>query len=338
MNAVCAGQPLIDLIRLAYRSDQPVLTHGRHGVGKSELFARAAKALGVGLVVRDLSLLEPPDLVGVPKVGKDGRTRYAPPAFLPTAGNGILLLEEVNRAPRYMRAPCLQLLTARRLNDYELPAGWLPCAAVNDAADGYEADDLDAALLSRFLRVRVLPDVKEWTNWAQSEGAVHPKVVAFVSNCPGVFDDPAANPRSWTRAARVLNQWEVADGGEGVLADALAGLVGESWAVAFLRFLHSGRACLTAGEILDGYRVHRAAVRKWAKDKEMDLLRGSLDALQRHVQPQQVHRKLTDEQRQNAGTFLADLPADLRRLHGDWLADRGLEPWAAVARAGRRVP
>ena len=46
-----------------------------------------------------LSLLEPPDLVGLPII-EEGRTRYALPRFLPRVGQGILMLEELNRAER----------------------------------------------------------------------------------------------------------------------------------------------------------------------------------------------------------------------------------------------
>jgi MoxR-like ATPase len=116
MLTIAAGTPLVELLTLAYYANHPVLLHGRHGVGKSEAFAHAAAQLEIGLIVCDLSVMEPPDLVGLPRVGEDGRTHYAPPAFLPQTDQGLLVFEELNRCPRYMQAPCLQLLTARQLN------------------------------------------------------------------------------------------------------------------------------------------------------------------------------------------------------------------------------
>ena len=100
--------------------------------GLAELLQQAAQALKIECVVFDLSIMEPTDLIGMP-AKKGGRTVYCPPASLPDGGKGFLVMEELNRAPRYMMAPTLQLLTARRLNDYLLPAGWLPVAAVNPA-------------------------------------------------------------------------------------------------------------------------------------------------------------------------------------------------------------
>jgi len=126
MRTVTAGSRVVRLIQWAYKADQPVLLIGKHGVGKSTLLDQAARVLQVRCVVRDLSMMEPTDLAGIPSIGDDGRTRYAPPSFLPADGCGLLVFEELNRCPPYMQAPCLQLLTCRFLNDYQLPPGWLP--------------------------------------------------------------------------------------------------------------------------------------------------------------------------------------------------------------------
>jgi MoxR-like ATPase len=130
VDAVAAGRPLIDAIKQCFAANRSPLLVGRHGVGKSAVLAQAARELGGRCISRDLSLMEPPDLVGMPRL--DGKvTRYLPPAFLPTKGRGLIVFEELNRCPNYMRAPCLQLLTDRSLNDYRLPPGWLPAAAIN---------------------------------------------------------------------------------------------------------------------------------------------------------------------------------------------------------------
>src|SRR5262249_55410972 len=156
------------------------LLEGHHGIGKSEVLKQCASELGIDCHIRDLSLMEPPDLVGMPYT-EDGRTRFAAPATLPQPGTrGLFILEELNRCPRYMLAPCLQLLSERCLNDYRLPPGWLPCASINPAGEGYQVEELDGAVLSRFVRLRVVPDVDEWLEWAE-EHRVHDKVRAFVA-------------------------------------------------------------------------------------------------------------------------------------------------------------
>ncbi len=75
------------------------------------------------------------DLVGLPVI-RDGRTTYAAPSVLPQDGAGILMLEELNRAERYIQQPALQLLSARRLHEYEPPtAGCASRPSTRESAD-----------------------------------------------------------------------------------------------------------------------------------------------------------------------------------------------------------
>src|SRR2546430_595407 len=69
------------VLALAYRANRAVLLEGPTGIGKSELVRQVAEELGIAFAVLDLSLLEPPDLIGLPVV-EDGRTRYAIPSAL----------------------------------------------------------------------------------------------------------------------------------------------------------------------------------------------------------------------------------------------------------------
>ena len=339
MLTVIAGLPLLHLIVLAYRANQPVLLHGFHGLGKSALTAEAAARLGIDFIVVDLSVMEPTDLIGVPRVSEDGRTAYAAPSFLPGRGAGILMLEELNRCPRYMQAPCLQLLTARRLHEYRLPEGWIPCAAVNDAADGYLAEDLDPALLSRFLRVRVVPDAAAWLAWAGANG-IHEAVVRFVADSPGVFEDSAANPRAWHYASNLLAAWEAGERQKDCLTAALAGVIGEKWAVAFLQFYFDPRRPLQPAEILSAYHAHRAALRGWARQSRLDLVKASVELLQAHLQPQRVYDAVVADasSKGNAEQFFADLPAELQRQVRAWLKERGFTGLAVARQNARTEP
>ena len=101
------GLRLMAVLMVAYRARRPVLLEGPTGIGKSEIVEQVAREMGIEFIVLDLSLLEPPDLVGLPVI-KDGRTTYALPVILPCSGDGILMLEELNRAERYIQQPALQ--------------------------------------------------------------------------------------------------------------------------------------------------------------------------------------------------------------------------------------
>jgi hypothetical protein len=226
------GPRLEAVLELAYRARRPVLLEGPTGIGKSEIVRRVADRLGIATVVLDLSLLEPPDLVGLP-VQKDGRTSYAVPSILPLDGAGILMLEELNRAERYIQQPALQLLTARRLHEYELPEGWVSFAAVNPESAEYQVTSLDRALRARFLSLSVRADRASWLAWAQVNG-VHPGVVAMAQAHERVFDE--VPPRTWTFASEILKALRPDDlQRNGTLVrDALGGYLPPAWVEALL--------------------------------------------------------------------------------------------------------
>ncbi|MDB4992835.1 MAG: ATPase [Myxococcaceae bacterium] len=229
------GPRLERVLALAYRARRPVLLEGPTGIGKSEIVRHVADALGIATIVLDLSLLEPPDLVGLPVITTGAaapRTTYALPEVLPTSGAGILMLEELNRAERYIQQPALQLLTARRLHSYELPPEWVCFAAINPESADYQVTPLDKALRARFMNLEVRADRAAWLAWAQTHG-VHPGIVALAQNHERIFDEVA--PRTWTYAGQVLTTLTPAELADGAFVrDALGGYLPPTWVEALL--------------------------------------------------------------------------------------------------------
>src|SRR5262245_60229405 len=82
--AIPIGPRVVEVLEVAYRARRPVLLEGPTGIGKSQIVGEFARTSGLDVVVLDLSLLEPPDLVGLPVID-GGRTHYASPAELPTS-------------------------------------------------------------------------------------------------------------------------------------------------------------------------------------------------------------------------------------------------------------
>jgi AAA domain (dynein-related subfamily) len=199
--AVPIGPRVVEVLDIAYRARRSVLLEGSTGIGKSQIVSEFAKARGLGFVVLDLSLLEPPDLIGLP-VMEGGRTHYACPAELPRDGCGVLMLEELNRAEIPVMQPALQLLSARRLHAYELPEGWTCVAAINPEDGDYQVNRLDPALRARFLQLSVYADRDTWLGWAARTN-VHPVITRLATDHPDIFDQ--APPRSWTYASDLLH-------------------------------------------------------------------------------------------------------------------------------------
>jgi hypothetical protein len=327
-RTIVAGKQVVKIIEHCYRAKQPVMLCGPHGIGKSELFKTAADRLGIRFITRDLSLMEPTDLAGIPyRDTAAGRTKYAPPAFLPQDGCGLLTIEEINRAPRFVQSPCFQMLTERRLNDYALPKGWLTMAAMNPSDGDYLVDELDLALLSRFVLLHVRADVHEWTQWAETNGGVHPKVIEFAKQNTSIFDAGETNPRSLTYLSNQLKVWEKTDRDSETLIDIASGLVTETWAVSFHQFITGGDAPLSAGDIVEDYARHQKKFVTWVSSGKLDLVRASMQPLRRYLDEPANLLSMSDDESKvgHVKDFVQALPADLRRDMREWFADKSYQ-------------
>lgn len=318
MIRVKVGPELQGLVKLAVKADKPVLLKGGTGVGKSEAMEQTAKELGIGYIVRDLSLMEGPDLLGLPEI-KDRKTTYALPSFLPTepTPGGLLVFEELNRAPRYTRAPCLQLLTARCLNDYFLPKNWLPVAAINPDDDDYsDVDTLDKALEARFIVVNVVPDIKSWLVWAE-QNHIHAAVLSIVKSDPKIFDAPGSNPRAWKYISDIVYAHETVNATAGALLAAINGYVGDKLARAFLSLYSKkgGVEIPTPEKIFRSYPNVRSIIKSLSKDGDSAKLDSLCHQVLLHLQDPQNEQKIKNNKIAvaNLKRLIDDLPAEFAK-------------------------
>ena len=314
--AVPVGPRLERVLTVAYRARRAVLLEGPTGIGKSEIVRSVAASLGVETRVLDLSLLEPPDLVGLPVV-REGRTHYALPSVLPESGAGLLLLEELNRAERYIQQPALQLLSARRLHEYVLPEGWTCVATVNPQTSEYHVTTLDKALRARFLQVQVRADRGAWLAWAQTHG-IHPGVLALAQGHERVLED--VPPRTWAYVSDVLGALTPEELSDATLVrDALGGYLPAAWLEALLasRDGWGARLGFDVRALLSSYAPGSALAREVAGFRE----RGQtdrLDELVRRLAPLLSGPEagvLASQKQLTLASFealLADLPGDRR--------------------------
>ena len=325
METIPAGRPLVDCIKLCYAAKRPPLLIASHGVGKSQLLEQSAREMGIDYIVRDLSLMEPVDLIGLPKLSTDC-TIYLPPKFLPTKGKGLLVFEELNRCETCMRAPCLQLLTTWCLNDYRLPDGWLTAAAVNPADEDYEVADLDAALLSRFTQFRVVPDRVEWLAWAHGAGT-EPSVIRYVQDDATVFDDPASNPRAWEYVSDLVKAADHSMAAAETLKALIMGTVGDERGIAFCATLTNRDRSLHATDVIEAYKDHKWLVARWLASGRIDMLRATLLDVLKHLQPQDNYQRARRHRKHwaNISQFLTDLPGDLKAEARQFFDERGYD-------------
>ena len=239
------------LRQLVVEQQQPVFIWGSPGTGKSSVVNQLAAELGIAL--RDIRalLLDPVDLHGLPFVGKDGRSQWATPEFLPQDGEGILFLDELNAAPAMVQASCYQLVLDRKVGEYTLPEGWAIVAAGNRDSDRAATTRMPTPLRNRFVHLDFEVDVQEWSEWA-IKANVRPEVIAFIRFRPellSAFDRDAnafPSPRSWEFVSRILNSRPDSSAEH----ELIAGAVGTGAATEFSAFLRMFRELPNIDSIL----------------------------------------------------------------------------------------
>jgi hypothetical protein len=160
-----------------------------------------------------------------------------------------------------------------------------------------------------------------------------------VANDSTIFDSPASNPRAWKYVSDVLRAAEKGSADRKTLRAAVMGLVGDQRGVAFLRSLKQTGRPLRADEILKSYGRHRAAVVAWIAEGRLDLAEKTLLAVEKYLQPKADFDLVQADTKRwgNLGTFLQDLPGDLREGAEQWFRDRAYDVPTA-AKTTRKKP
>lgn len=203
----------------AYNKKVACMIWGAPGVGKSSIVKQAAQELGVSLIDLRLPQLEPPDLRGIPAPNRESKkAEWFLPEFLPESGNGILFLDEIEKAPVAVKNAALQLVLDRKIGSYTLPPGWGIIAAGNREEDGCFSAPLGSALCNRMIHFQVQPDLDAWIEWGRKHG-IRDEIFGYLAFRPDhlykydVGENAFPSPRSWemlnTMLVGVENQVEI---------------------------------------------------------------------------------------------------------------------------------
>ena len=219
----------------------PVFLWGAPGIGKSSIVKQIAKEKDIDFIDLRLALMDPTDLKGIPFYDKDSHTAlWAPPAFLPKEGKGILFLDELNSAAPSVQSSAYQLILDRRIGEYILPDGWAIVAAGNRDGDRGVTYRMPAPLANRFVHFELEVSVDEWREWAY-KNSIDSRIIGYITYKKEhlfTFDATKseksfATPRSWEYVHNILQ----ADIPPTTLLETLSGAVGKEVAVGFLSFI-----------------------------------------------------------------------------------------------------
>ncbi len=236
MNATQITQTLSAMVNQKI----PAFLWGPPGIGKSSIVKQIASARQIGFIDLRLALMDPTDLKGIPFYDEKRHSAlWAPPAFLPREGAGILFLDELNSAPPAVQASAYQLILDRRVGEYELPQGWAIVAAGNREDDRGVVYKMPAPLANRFVHLHMGVEVSAWREWAFNNG-IDTRIIGYIGYKNSdlfTFDATKnqksfATPRSWEFVDALLKSGM----SENLLLDAIGGAIGEEIAVNFLSY------------------------------------------------------------------------------------------------------
>ena len=241
----------------------------------------------MGFIDYRCAQIEASDIRGLPDRSQEGTTVYLPPADLPRitgimsyeqmcelvksrpkheqeaefnrlqclVENGILFLDELNRAQNDVLQSVFELVLDRKTGQYTLPGGWAVVAAGNFMeGTSYQVNSFcDAAFTNRFCHLIVSDGDTTLDEWAQymmdNHGADAANIVEFAShnikNLDGEVDGDLGfsiqpSRRSWEAVIRVEKAFRdnAARYGfnEEIRTQVIAGLVGQDMALAYTRY------------------------------------------------------------------------------------------------------
>lgn len=184
------------------KDSTPLCIWGPAGVGKTEIVRDLAAERGWGFCeIAPAQFEEMGDFHGLPGIerAEDGTdvTVYRPPAWVPrTAGPGVLLLDDFNRADDRILRGLMQLLQLGRFPSWALPEGWQILLTANPEGGDYSVTPLDPAMTTRMLHVTLAFDARRWAEWAAAAG-IAPSAIDFVLLYPELIDrGERTTPRS----------------------------------------------------------------------------------------------------------------------------------------------
>lgn len=237
------------------------------------------------------------DLRGMPWVDESSRrTHYAPPASLPlpdendTAffADGVLIIDEANRAPREVRNGMLELIGEGAISQsgYQLPDTWQVIATANLEDSIYDVLPMEPAMKDRMLHLIVNFDPNRFANWAEENG-LEPDIIEFARRHAELIsgsDTDLVPDLGLTTSSRSLEMmaslWDPQAPRE--LMQTLAyGVMGKEVADLFLSEAGGSVPVLSAEQILAG--MWRRYVERWQEPAHVKSANETIVNLARHM-------------------------------------------------------
>lgn len=241
------------VLMISRLAQDTLIIQGKHGIGKSSVVQQYCDENGFYLVELFLSNQEVGDLIGYPET-RNGVQYWSMPAWLhrmhdaQRAGKHCVLhLDELNRADTDVLQAALQLVLEGKIHEHSLPIlnsqKTQVLASINPPGD-YNVQELDPALLDRFLLVNVEVDLKSSLEHFKSNN-VHDSIIEFLQETPKYLhfmpedlNEKGASPRSWEKLSNYIKMKDSIP--DELLIDIITGKIGVIPGMEYYVFLNSG--------------------------------------------------------------------------------------------------
>lgn len=200
---------------------------------------------------------------------------------------GILFLDEWNRAEKATVKAFFTLVEDRQIHGHRLPDGIQVIAAMNPSDGSYMVNEAekDHAIRKRLTFIAVTTSLESWLYYASGHGNFHPHVVEFVRAMPGFLYDTKLRdagkvfpcPATWEKVSEVLKAAEQMQMPftEHAVETTIGGHVGEDAAAKLIAYIRDNEIVINPEEVIHKYtdksRV-RYRVQKLVEQNRNDLL------------------------------------------------------------------
>lgn len=212
--------------------------------------------------------------------------------------SSVLFLDELNRAELSTRQCSLQLVLEKELHSHKLPfvngQRTFIVAAINPS-DDYQTEELDSALLDRFLYIDMTLDVNDWIIYAKN--IIDESIISFVSEQPDMLhympidNSKGSSPRSWEQLSMYLKNEIDNIESNVVLEGIITGKVGKEVGSLFYVYFKNYKNILKIEDIVEAtYKLKSANVSNGTKNasiedisKHIKELTSSVETIRKHA-------------------------------------------------------
>ncbi len=260
-------EQIFDIVQM---SNDTLLIDGVHGIGKSKRTEVWAKNKGYHIETLFLSQMEVGDIIGMPlnkDIDEETVMIWTKPVWLQNMEKAskkgletVLFLDELNRANKDVLDASLQLVLERQIHQHKLPENKFRTfiVAAQNPADDYQVNELDPALLDRFVTVELKADANEWLNYAR-ENKLNQIIQKYIAKFPKMIwtkpkdGSKGTTPRSWEKVSELLKHTDIKSS---AMYTILKGRLGKYCAAEFITFLKQHEQMVGISDVKNLIKEH----------------------------------------------------------------------------------